>query len=41
MKEYTPQGLKSLNPDYDIIKIFDGVRCLGKVIGILEGKIFV
>lgn len=41
MKEYTPQGLKSLNPDYDIIKFFDGVRCLGKVIGILEGKIFV
>ena len=41
MKEYTPQGLKSLNPDYEIIKFFDDVRCLGKVIGILEGKIFV
>ncbi len=39
MKEYTPQGLKSLNPDYALIKFYDDVRCLGKVIGRLKGSI--
>ena len=39
MKEYTPDGLRSLNPDYKIIRFYDDVRCLGKVIGILQGEI--
>ncbi len=39
MKEYTPDGLKSLNPEYSLIKFYDGIRCLGKVLGTVTGSI--
>lgn len=39
MKEYTKKGLRSYNPEYELIKFYDDVRCLGRVIGKLEGKI--
>ena len=39
MKEYTQKGLRSFNPAYKLIKCFDDVRCLGRVIGKLDGNI--
>lgn len=39
MKEYTRKGLRSFNPDYKLIKCFDDIRCLGRVIGKLDGNI--
>lgn len=39
MKEYTKKGLRSYNPEYELIKCYDDVRCLGRVIGKLEGEI--
>ena len=39
MKEYTQKGLKSFNPQYKPIKGSCDIRCLGKVIGKLNGKI--
>lgn len=39
MKKYTPYGLESLNPAYKLIKFYDGIRCLGKVLGKVTGGI--
>ena len=36
MKKYAPEGLVSLNPKYPPLRFYDGVRCLGKVIGKAE-----
>ena len=36
MKEYTHNGLKSLNPDYALIQGNEDIKCLGKVIGIIK-----
>ena len=35
LKEYQREGLRSLNPDYPMMRFSDGdeVRCIGKVIG--------
>lgn len=39
MKEYTPSGLKSYNPAYKLIRFYDDVRCLGKVLGKVSGRV--
>ena len=39
MKECTPSGLRSFNPAYKLIRFYDDVRCLGKVIGKVDGSI--
>ena len=39
MKEYTPNGLKSLNPKYKVMCFYENVHCLGRVIGKLDGDI--
>ena len=39
MKEYTPSGLKSFNPAYKLIRFYDDVRCLGKVLGKVSGRV--
>lgn len=39
MKEYTQKGLRSFNPNYKLIKCYDNVRCLGRVLGKLDGDI--
>ena len=39
MKEYTPSGLKSFNPAYKLIRFYDDVRCLGKVLGKVTGTV--
>lgn len=39
MKEYTQSGLRSLNPNYSIIPGNGEIRCLGKVLGVVEGAI--
>ncbi len=36
VKEYTPEGLKSINPDYSLIKN-KNIICLGKVLDKLKG----
>lgn len=36
MKEYTHNGLKSLNPDYALIQGNEDIKCLGKVLGIIK-----
>ena len=37
MKEYTRSGLRSLNPKYALIPGSGDIRCLGKVLGRVEG----
>ncbi len=37
IKEYTPQGLRSLNSDYGLIAGTSDIRCLGRVLGKLTG----
>ncbi len=39
MKEYTPEGLHSLNPAYELIRGDEGTRCLGRVLGVVDGEI--
>lgn len=39
MKEYTQAGLRSINPNYSIIPGNGEIRCLGKVLGVVEGVI--
>ena len=39
MKEYTRSGLKSLNPAYPMIKGDSDIRCLGKVLGVVDGNV--
>ncbi|MGN0163115.1 MAG: helix-turn-helix transcriptional regulator [Candidatus Ornithomonoglobus sp.] len=39
MKEYTPEGLLSLNPAYKLIRGNEGIKCLGRVLGIVDGEI--
>lgn len=39
MKEYTKSGLRSFNPAYKLIKCYGDVRCLGRVLGKLDGNI--
>lgn len=39
MKEYTAKGLRSYNPNYELIKCYNDVRCLGRVLGRLDGNI--
>lgn len=39
MKKYTSEGLLSLNTKYKIIEKNDNIRCLGKVIGKVKGKV--
>ncbi len=39
MKQFTPMGLKSLNPKYPLMRFYDNIHCLGRVIGKLEGNI--
>lgn len=39
MKEYTPKGLRSFNPAYKLIRFYDDVRCLGKVLGKVDGEV--
>lgn len=39
MKEYTKDGLKSLNPRYPLMRFYESIHCLGKVIGKMEGTI--
>lgn len=39
MKEYTPEGLLSLNPEYKLIPGNEGIKCLGRVLGTVDGKI--
>lgn len=39
MKEYSPHGLKSLNPKYRIIDGTEDIRCLGKVLGKVHGNV--
>ncbi|MGN1115863.1 MAG: helix-turn-helix transcriptional regulator [Candidatus Ornithomonoglobus sp.] len=39
MKEYTPEGLHSLNPSYKLIRGDEGIRCLGRVLGTVDGEI--
>ena len=38
MKEYTPSGLRSLNPKYKLIRGSGDIRCLGRVLGRVEGS---
>lgn len=40
IKEYTERGLKSLNPAYPIIAASEDIKCLGRVLGKLSGKIY-
>ncbi len=39
MKQFTALGLKSLNPRYPLMRFYDNIHCLGKVLGKLEGSI--
>ena len=39
MKVYTPDGLKSLNPKYPLMRFYENIHCLGRVIGKLDGDI--
>lgn len=39
MKEYTSNGLKSLNPKYELINANDSIQCLGKVLGVVDGDV--
>ncbi len=39
MKKYTPEGLKSLNPNYALIRGHEDMRCLGRVLGVVEGEV--
>ncbi len=39
MKEYTSDGLKSLNPNYPIINGTNDIRCLGRVLGVVDGSV--
>ena len=39
MKEYTPDGLKSLNPAYPLIPGNEDIRCIGKVLGVVDGAV--
>lgn len=39
MKKYTWEGLESLNPKYELIKGGRDIRCLGRVLGVLEGVV--
>lgn len=39
MKEYTVEGLRSYNYEYKLIKGSSEIRCLGKVLGKLNGEI--
>lgn len=41
MKKYTPEGLKSLNHKYEIIKGNGDIRCMGRVLGVVDGNISV
>lgn len=40
IKEYTAHGLKSLNPRYALIRGTEDIRCLGRVLGKVAGKIY-
>ncbi len=37
VKQYTPEGLRSLNPEYALIPGSVDIRCLGRVLGKVEG----
>lgn len=39
MKKYTPEGLKSLNSKYEIIKGNGDIRCMGRVLGVVDGSV--
>ena len=39
MKKYTPEGLESLNPKYDLIKGRNDIRCMGCVLGVVDGSL--
>lgn len=39
MKEYAPEGLLSLNPAYKLIRGDEGIKCLGRVLGAVDGGI--
>lgn len=39
MKKYTPEGLESLNPKYDLIKGRNDIRCMGRVLGVVDGSL--
>lgn len=39
MKEYTSKGLKSLNPQYNLIEGCEDIRCLGRVLGKVSGDV--
>lgn len=41
MKEYTTEGLRSLNPAYKLIPGSADIHCLGKVLGIVTGGVYV
>lgn len=41
MKEYTKNGLRSLNPEYKLIPGNSDIKCLGKVLGKVSGNISV
>lgn len=36
MKEYSHNGLRSLNPAYELIQGSENIKCLGKVLGVLK-----
>lgn len=36
MKEYTAEGLRSLNPDFSLIPGNEDIKCIGKVLGIVK-----
>ena len=40
IKEYTSQGLRSLNPRYALIRGTGDIMCLGRVLGKVAGKIY-
>ncbi len=39
MKQYTPEGLRSLNPDYPLIPGSRDIRCIGLVLGAVRGAV--
>ena len=41
MKQYTREGLRSLNPAYGLIPGSEDIRCLGRVLGTVSGKMTV
>lgn len=40
IKEYTEYGLRSLNPAYPMIAASEDIKCLGRVLGKVSGKIY-